>query len=153
MGDIERIAKAFRKAVEIAIINNEKGDYFERFPYGQCGTTSDMLAQYYIDNGFKHVMYVNGIFNSGSINQGIAHTWLLIDDVIVDITGDQFKEKEYPPIKFDKTVYVGKETDFHKQFDINHGSFHEHNGLDSTWFNYYDLKKWYKIILKYIMYP
>ena len=49
---LKSLVSKFRKAIELAIDNGEKGTFFKEFPFGQCGNTSDMLAQYLIDNDF-----------------------------------------------------------------------------------------------------
>ena len=47
-----------------------------------------------------------------------THAWLLIDrEVIVDITGDQFKFKDRF-YKFDKEVYVGQNHPFYALFEV-----------------------------------
>jgi len=147
MGNIEQLAINFRKAIEKAQKNNEDGYYFKDFPFGQCGATSDMLAQYYIDNGITDVFYVNGIYYSERFEIGISHAWLQVSGKIVDITGDQFKEQPYP-LAFDEPVYVGELSRFHSLFDVKKGSYHIHHGLDPSWLNYHDISRWYKAIQK-----
>ena len=47
--NLEKLVYNFRDAIETAIENGESGIFFRKFPTGQCGHTSDMLAQYLID--------------------------------------------------------------------------------------------------------
>ena len=54
---LENLVFNFRKAIEAAKANNEPGEFFRKFPVGQCGNTSDILAQYLIDNGFAPITY------------------------------------------------------------------------------------------------
>lgn len=98
MKSLTRIATNFRTAIEKAQMNNEPGYYFERFPVAQCGTTSDLLAQYLLDNGFTKVIYVNRSHSSSKLIMPIPHTWLLVENNIIDITADQFK-------KYDNELY------------------------------------------------
>lgn len=53
MNKLEKLVFAFRKAIERAQKNDEPGEFFRKFPTGQCGHTSDLLAQFLIDNTFK----------------------------------------------------------------------------------------------------
>lgn len=50
---LEKLVTEFRKAIERAKNNNEQGEFFRKFPTGQCGNASDMLAQYLLDNGYS----------------------------------------------------------------------------------------------------
>ena len=56
--ELETLVHNFRKAIEAAQANYEPGEFFRKFPTGQCGHTSDMLAQYLIDNGIGPITYV-----------------------------------------------------------------------------------------------
>lgn len=138
----------FRKAIEIAKSNNESGEFFRKFPVGQCGNASDMLAQYLIDNKITPVTYVNGTFHGGWDNI-CSHTWLVVNGLVIDITGDQFKYHD-KPLTYDIPVYIGPMTEFYEMFEVTPGGSHEHFGLDSHWLNYHELKNCYKTILRYL---
>ena len=139
----------FRKAIETAIANNEEGEFFRKFPTGQCGNTSDILAQYFIDNGIEQITYVNGTYFGDAWDDRWSHTWLEVNDQIIDLTGDQFRfHKE--PLKNDIPVYVGKINSFYELFDVSCGSRHEHHGLEAEWSNYRELARTYHTILKYL---
>lgn len=146
---LEELVSDFRKAIERAKDNNERGEFFRKFPTGQCGNTSDMLAQYLIDNGFSPITYVNGTYYGDHWDDMQAHTWLIVDGLLIDITGDQFKYHE-APLKNNVPVYVGPMTEYYELFEITPGGMHEHFGLDARWFNYHELKGWYKTILRYL---
>lgn len=148
--EIKRMASVFRKAIEAAQDNNESGEFFSKFPTGQCGNTSDMLAQYFIDNGISPITYVNGTYYGNDFDEMQCHTWLVVNGLVVDITGDQFKYRE-EPLKNDVPVYVGNMTKYYQIFEIGPGGRYSHFGLDTQWINYHDLKQWYEIILRYIM--
>lgn len=73
---IRELAVKFRNAIEKAC---DKGlfanDTFNRFPRGCCGDTSDLLAEYFCENGIKSIC-VNG---TDACSQG--HAWLVIKDM------------------------------------------------------------------------
>ena len=146
---LEELVINFRKAIESAKANGEPGELFRKFPVGQCGHVSDLLAQYLIDKGIRPITYVNGTYcgKCGSVIQ--AHTWLVVDGLVIDITGDQFKYHKMP-LTNDVPIYIGPMTRYYQLFDTTHGSNHEHFGLDKQWFNYCELKAWYETILNYI---
>ena len=122
---------------------------FTKFPVGQCGNVSDLLAQFLIDKGIGPITYVNGTYHGKHGNDMHAHTWLVIDDLVVDITGDQFKYHE-APLTNDVPIYIGPMTEYYQLFDTTHGSNHEHFGLETQWSNYREIQEWYEIILRYV---
>lgn len=146
---LETLVSNFRKAIEAAKANNEPGDFFRRFPVGQCGNTSDILAQYLIDNGIGPITYVNGTYYGDGWDDRWAHTWLVVSGLVIDITGDQFKYHE-KPLAYDVPVYIGPMTDYYRLFEIGPGGECEHFGLEKQWSNYHKLKDWYETILEYL---
>lgn len=42
--NLNELVYNFRNAIERAKDNNEPGEFFRKFPNGQCGNASDMLA-------------------------------------------------------------------------------------------------------------
>lgn len=149
MTEIKAIAYRFRTAIEKAIEAGESESFFRKFPTGQCGHTTDMLIQYLLDLGYQHVIYVNGTYYGNEWDDRWSHTWLELDGIIVDITGDQFKHHPYP-LKNDVPIFVGPPNDWYRLFDTEHGSYHEHNGLEKSWINYSELLQWYAIIMQYM---
>ena len=120
MHKIRLLATQFRKAIETAIETEEiKNDIcFRNFPLGCCGDTSDLLAQFLLDNGISTI-YVNGNFYDESDEDKYSHAWLkTCDEIIIDITGDQFK---YNPLllKNNRTVFVGQPDSFYELFDVD----------------------------------
>ncbi len=114
---LHSLANLFRHAIE-------KTDTLpaplDRFPKGSCGEASLLLAQWLWEHGFESRYYC------GVRTDLASHAWLEIDDMIVDITVDQFPEFPYP-------VYVGSLTPFHVQFskpaveqELKHG-FHDYD--------------------------
>ena len=156
--DIERIAffvTKFRNAIDEAIRNGETSPwlymaFFDKFPLGCCGLTSDMLAEYLLENGIK-TKYVSGIayedVDWDYDHSNRSHAWLLYDDtVIIDITGDQFKYSEHFYFNDDR-VYVGNGNKFYDLFKYNekrdvHDIYPLALGIDE--------QRIYRIIMKYI---
>lgn len=60
--------------------------HFSDFPRGCCGDTCYLLATYLSRLGLGCFRYVNGWRN------GFSHGWLVQDEVIIDITADQFED-------------------------------------------------------------
>ncbi|WP_272537768.1 hypothetical protein [Providencia sp. PROV193] len=83
-----------------------------KFPNGCCGDTSILLA-YLLYQQFKvvpKVVQVNGNHNHVG---GSSHSWILVDDTIIDLTADQFNE-EYG---FNNpAVMITSDTTFHDLF-------------------------------------
>lgn len=93
MKDIKRLVKQFRGAIDVAwgAGDFDKDFSFKNFPCGCCGDTSDLLAQFLLENGIR-TYYVCGTYRGGSFEGYQSHAWLLTDNnTIIDITGDQFK--------------------------------------------------------------
>ena len=109
---VDYLANKFRDAIEKCVFESPP---MNRFPLGCCGEASILLSQYFIDCGISaHYQYGEFIRGVGQLSQ--SHAWIVLNDgIIVDITGDQFKDY----IEFDFyniPVYVGEETKFHKSF-------------------------------------
>ena len=94
--ELETLVRNFRKAIEAAQTNYELGEFFRKFPTGQCGHSSDMLAQYLIDNGIGPITYVSGTYYGDDSEDRWCHAWLVVDGLVVDITGDQFRHHPAP---------------------------------------------------------
>lgn len=131
---IYQLAYEFRSALEIV---SDKRNYgrlkiFASFPDGCCGYTSDLLAEYLIENGIQRerIQVLNGESDKGNY----SHCWLMIDDMhYIDITADQFSYKphfeKYSPIP--ECCIVPKDTYFFERF-TNRRLRHSHNvGINS----------------------
>ena len=112
------LAKDFRKAIERALEADELyRTVIASFPSGCCGYTSDLLRKYLAAKGIA-TRYVSGTYRNYSTNDTQSHAWLeLTDGTIVDITGDQFRNKPYP-LRNDCSVYCGKPNKFYKLFEL-----------------------------------
>ena len=146
---IETLVINFREAIESAKANNEPGEFFRKFPTGQCGNASDILAQHLIDNKIGPIIYVNGTYYGDGWDDKQSHTWLVVEELVIDITGDQFKYTDNSLVN-DVPIYIGPMTEYYCQFEVGPGGEHEHFGLEREWINYRELVDWYKTILTYL---
>ena len=115
MGDIFQVATEFRTAILKAKTHREfSGDgLIELFPRGNCGIVCDLLGRYLLEQANVRSWYTSGEIGSES------HVWLTLENGdIVDITGDQYKNRS-GFLYYDLPVYVGKMDAFHSQFKLN----------------------------------
>ncbi len=147
---IEHLAHKFRSAIETAINENELNAdiVFRCFPNGCCGDTCDLLAQYYLDYGIKTKRVLGSVKNKFT-NSRQSHAWLKYhNNVIIDITGDQFKDDPMFLCNCNP-VYIGKKNDFYRLFDIEEiDSFKGLSDLDC--FSQERLTELYEIVLQFI---
>lgn len=144
--ELLKLAVNYRNAIEIALNNNELDfiPLFDNFPKGSCGITCDLLGEYLLRNGYA-TKYVCGTKYGNTPFDSQSHAWLLYNNIIIDITGDQFKNNSKYLYNNNK-VYVGKENDFYKLFNIEDRRIYTCLGIQ----NDYQLKDIYKKIEKYL---
>ena len=94
-------AVQFRRCLEH--LQSKLGMAFLSFPAGSCGDSSKLLGQWLTDHGLSHLSYV------AAERGGKSHTWLEWDELIIDITADQFEDAP-------GSVYVSTDRSFHGQF-------------------------------------
>lgn len=99
---ISKIAKEMRIALEKA--SKLSSSLVMTFPNGCCGTASDFLSKYLEQNGIR-TTYVAGMKTNR-----ITHAWLEYDDLIIDITADQFPE-------IDEKVLVSRNRHWYEQYE------------------------------------
>lgn len=145
---VRKLALNFREAIERAKASGEQNQFFLKFPQGCCGDASDLLAQYLIKHDISSV-YVCGTYYGRTIEERQSHAWLkLNDELIVDITGDQFSNKEVFQY-FNESVWCGPLSDFHRLFVINQEC--KETGLESLGKESQErLSNIYQIICKYL---
>jgi hypothetical protein len=105
MCDLPRLydyATRFRAAIE-SCDKRSLPITFERFPRGSCGDATLLLGKYLEESGFGKFNYVLGERN------GNSHAWLENDEVIIDITADQFLDMPHQ-------VFVACESEWHSSF-------------------------------------
>ena len=152
--NLRRIAQSFRDAIDTAKANKENAVFFRKFPVGQCGYTAEMLAKYLTSKGYTKVIYETGVyywedFNSNTDHEPNQHTWLIVEDFVIDITGDQFKYYD-EPLNNDIPVYVGPKTPFFELFDVHPYGRCQTSGYDPNSPKGKDLDAWYKVIMEYL---
>lgn len=113
-----KLATKFRTAVDEAKSRNDFASdiCFNSFPSGCCGDTSCLLGQYLLENNIIS-KYVCGEYHYPKNDFTYSHAWLQVDDTIVDITGDQFKNNA-DILFYDRRVYVGKIDAMHSLFHV-----------------------------------
>lgn len=129
---VEQLASEFRTAIENAKAAGEfEFDFsFSQFPRACCGDTSDLLGQYLLENKIKST-YVCGNRYFDNPEEGTqSHAWLLVDGLIVDITGDQFINNSLY-YNYSIPVYVGTGDAFHFLFEVEERNVHEFCGIEN----------------------
>lgn len=97
------IAQRFRSALDQGSLTCE---WLRTFPLGTCGLVSRMLGEYMRDQGLGVWYYCDGWHGSFD---GTSHAWIIQEDVIADITADQFGVGQGP-------VLVTRNSDWHRSF-------------------------------------
>lgn len=129
---LKQLVFKFRTAIENAM---EKGEFvsdfsFSHFPCGCCGDSAYMLAQYLLENGIESVYVCGNRYFDELEEMAQSHAWLLVNELIVDITGDQFKD-DSSYYNYSQRVYIGKEDAFHKLFEVEEEDMHTCYGLEN----------------------
>lgn len=125
--DIYNLACKLRTAMNSAYKNGVFDNEVElqRFPKGSCGISSCFLGEYLTEQVIT-TKYVNRTYYYCETSyESQAHTWLEINPhLIVDITGDQFKDN---PIlmNYDIPVYVGDYNEFYELFESTPNGEHD----------------------------
>lgn len=113
--EIQRLALEFRQAIDLAQKNGKfvSDITFYSFPHGCCGDACYLLGQYLLEHDIEST-YVCGNYYYDNPEEGAqSHAWILVNELIVDITGDQFNLYE-EFINYNIPVCVGKIDAFHK---------------------------------------
>jgi len=84
---IKKLSEKFRRAIE-RCERSELPLSLENFPIGSCSDASTLLGTYLKDNGFGDFHLVKGRRGEGAGLE--THFWLEKENLIVDITADQF---------------------------------------------------------------
>jgi hypothetical protein len=95
----------------------------QTFPQGACGDSSLILGSILYEMGFTSIKYICGTRGSHDDSTWRTHAWIRLDDLVIDITADQFEDVSDP-------VIVTKNSLWHNQFEIDD-------------FNNRDFKHWY----------
>lgn len=96
INEIEALAMDFRAALDVIISKKQYGrlSIFSSFPKGCCRYSSDLLAEYLLDNGVERERVC--MVESETLKYKYTHCWLIIDrEFCLDITADQFNNELY----------------------------------------------------------
>ena len=149
--NITQLVTEFRRAIDAAKVNGEfDGDFsFSHFPRGCCGDVCDLLGQYLLVNGINSWYVCGNYYGKNDFFQ--SHAWLLIDDnLIVDITGDQFSDNAIF-LQYSVPVYIGQTDPFHALFQVEERNIRKTVPLNSLGcLDSYRLPNLYQRICKYI---
>ena len=110
MREIELQAKLFRAAIE-SCASNELPVTLQDFPRGSCGDASLLLAKHLQNHGIWPLNYIRGQMATEEEGNPQSHAWLEIEDIIIDITADQFDD-------ITQEVIVTRDRSWHGRFDI-----------------------------------
>lgn len=106
MDELLHLAHAFRASLELQRDTELLPRHMADFPRACCGVTSELLGDYLNCNPRgPEAESVSGQRN------GASHIWLVVDSLIVDLTGDQFPGRP--------AVYVGPPDDWYQSWEIN----------------------------------
>lgn len=119
MTKLERLVYKFRTAIEAAYDNNLFANdiLFSRFPRGCCGDASILLGHYLMKNGIE-TDYVCGTYYGEDSFDRQSHAWLQINEIVIDVTGDQFKN-DRTFLNYSEPVYIGTPGEFYDLFEVN----------------------------------
>ena len=120
--DILILAKRFRRAIETTPKSTLPLGFAE-FPSGSCADASIILGAYLHDQGHGSFALFRGSRGRMDDDTYGTHAWLIQDDLIVDITADQFDD-------VDPAVIVSRDSKWHNQFRTE--------GRNVAHFNTYD---------------
>jgi hypothetical protein len=87
--DIEQLrvlAARIRRAFEL-YAGNTPDPMFEGFPRATCGPTAELIARY-----LREVCGLDAQCVEAHCPDGWTHAWVVVGDIIVDITADQFAQ-------------------------------------------------------------
>lgn len=130
MKDIQRFVTDFRRAIDAAKVSGEfeKDFSFNRFPRGCCGDASYLLGEYLLENNIQSTYICGNRYFEDPEEGTQSHAWLLVDGMIADITGDQFRDRSIY-YNYDITDYYGPMDEFHKLFDVHDRDVYPFYGL------------------------
>ena len=118
MIDYYTLATEFRRKIEYACESHRFSarDRMSRFPMGCCDDSTDLFANYLWQTCGIRSYRVDGVYFADNSEDSIWHTWLEVENVIIDLTADQFPDYE--------SMYVGKADSFHQKFEVHSREFY-----------------------------
>lgn len=109
--ELTAIAARVRQALEYSP-RDELPDQWSAFPRGTCGDTSLVLCAFLADAGFDGFELICGERGSQEDGTYSSHAWLQRDQLVVDITADQFMDGPGP-------VVVAEGSEWHRGFYVS----------------------------------
>lgn len=117
---ILKMAKRFRRAIE-NIPPAARPIGMRSFPQGACGDTALLFGAFLADQSITGFMYVCGERGTMSDGNWTSHAWLQRDQLVVDLTADQFPDAPTAVIVSAPSIWhlqfkteCGQESDFRK---------------------------------------
>ena len=120
------VATFFRECLDQLCKNGTLANFpvLNRFPSGCCGVVSDLLAEYLMQEYSIPTLYVCGThYYRDKTEAPQSHAWLMLKEnqIIIDITGDQFKnDPEF--LHYNIPVYVGTIDKMHSLFEYDNSA-------------------------------
>lgn len=110
--DIPELAAAVRFIIEQS--SSCWPPFWSQFPRGTCGDTSLILGAILDDFGYSGFEYVCGEMNKSDGGHS-SHAWLQKEELIIDITADQFSD-------ITDSVIVSTNSNWHKRWHVSNRS-------------------------------
>jgi hypothetical protein len=121
LAELAAIAARVRQALE-CVPTDMLPDYWSAFPRGTCGDTSLVLCAFLTDAGFAGFELIFGERGSQEDGTYSSHVWLQWEQLVIDITADQFVDGPGP-------VVVAERSEWHRGFHVSSkdlGNFREY---------------------------
>lgn len=88
---ILEMATRFRQAIE-SVPPEARPISIQCFPRGACGDTALLFGAFLVDQSVPGFKYVCGERGTKTDNTWTSHAWLQRNDLVVDLTADQFSD-------------------------------------------------------------
>jgi len=124
---IIEMAMRFRAAIE-SIPPEARPICMQSFPRGACGDTALLFGAFLVDQEVSGFKYIRGERGSQENDTWTTHAWLQRDDLVVDLTADQFPDAP-------AGVIVSSQSIWHAQFQTEVGSesdFRQYSGYGAN---------------------
>jgi len=153
--EIQEMAFRFRQAADNAFRHGAFGpNYpFNNFPHECCDDMCDLFGQLLLEKEVL-IFKVHGIYRYDNWTHQYPHVWLkLEDDIIIDLTGDQYKNDPIM-LNYDLSCYVGKGNCLYSLFPKEEQTSYPYYGINSYGDSNTRKRLWklYDIILDFYTY-
>lgn len=117
---ILEMAISFRTAIK-SIPSEARPIGMQSFPRRACGDTALLFGAFLVDHAIPGFKYICGERGSQADNTWTSHAWLQRNDLVIDLTADQFPDapadvivSNPSPWHMQFTTEPGQESDFRK---------------------------------------